>query len=81
MRASIARISLPAIPGRLTLAVGELPVEIRIVVRVHAALEGFRINGSVEESRGDGQGANSISGRPCGTDLIALTIHVISSMT
>jgi len=52
----------------------KLPIEPGIVVRVHAAFEGFGVTGSVKEPRRDTQCANSIARAPGGTDLVALAI-------
>src|SRR5262245_37912535 len=47
----------------------ELPVEVRIVVGVHAAFESLGIDRSVKEARGDAQRANPIASRSCSADL------------
>jgi hypothetical protein len=51
-----------------------------VAVGVHAALERPCIGGSIEEPRGNTEGANPIASSPCSTDLISLAIHFTSSM-
>jgi len=50
----------------------ELPVKVRMIVRVHAALEDFGIDGPIKEPRRDTQRADLIAGAPCSADLIGL---------
>jgi hypothetical protein len=54
----------------------KLPVEVRIVVGGHAALEGLCISCPIEEPRGDAQRTNLIAGRPCSTNLVGFRFHV-----
>jgi hypothetical protein len=56
-----------------------MPVKVRIVVGVHAALECLCIGGSIEEPRGDAQRTYLITRFPRSADLISLAIHFASS--
>jgi hypothetical protein len=54
----------------------ELPVKARMIVRVHAALKDFGIDGPIKEPRRDTQCANPIASVPSTADLIGLAGHV-----
>src|SRR5262249_8060893 len=66
----------PFMPWRFSLAVRGPS---QAVVGVHAALENFRIGGSIKEARSDTQRTNLIARSPRGADLIGLPVHLPAS--
>jgi hypothetical protein len=65
------------IPHYLLRLLAELPVKVRIIVRVHAALEYFSISRAIREPRCDAQGSDPVASKPSGTNLVCLTAHVV----
>jgi hypothetical protein len=56
----------------------ELPVKVRIIVRVHAAFERFCISRAIKEPRRDAQRADPITSSPCRTNFVRLAVHLRS---
>ena len=56
----------------------DLSVEIRVVERIHAALERLGVRGAIKEPGSDAQSANSVASSPGGTDSIGLANHPVS---
>src|SRR6516225_9593478 len=64
------------IRGYLLRLLAKLTVEIRVVMRVHAALECFGGGGTIKEPRCDTQGADPVTSSPCGAHFVGLAFHV-----
>jgi hypothetical protein len=64
--------------GYLFRCLAELAVEVRMVVRIHAALERFGVVGAIKEPRCNTQSADAITDSPGRTDFIRLANHAVS---
>jgi hypothetical protein len=55
----------------------DLPVKLRMVVRIHAALKCLRVIRPIKELRRNTQRADPVAGGPGSANLVSLATHVI----